>query len=103
MKFRFLPWTEDKWKSRNGHLLKYDKLEHFIRDFILLLSAALLFGLNAPVLGGWLAFILLWEVRDGLRPYDGKNIEGFSVKDVLAGLMGGFVSIIVYAMISSGK
>ncbi len=103
MKFRFLPWSEDDWKSTNGHLLKYDKLEHFLRDLILLLYAALWFGLSGLVLGLWLSFILLWEVRDGLRPYDGVNIEGFSIKDVLAGLMGGFTGIIIYAIIANGK
>ncbi len=103
MRLKFLPWNQDRWKSTNGHILKYDKLEHFIRDFIVLLAGALLFGLNGAVLGGWFLFIVLWEVKDGLRPYDGKNIEGFSWKDMLAGLMGGFAAIIVFAMTAADK
>ena len=83
---KFEKWSNDKWLSKNGTILPYDKLEH------LLLGALGMF-----ICIYWISFSLLtsliimeilgigWEIKDGLVPYDDKgNIEGFSWKDLIA-------------------
>lgn len=84
---KFLPWKDDHWNSRNGHVIRYDKIEHFLGSVILTAICAKLFG---PGYGSVLAFVcgILWEVKDGYVPYDGKHIEGFSWKDLIADAAG---------------
>ena len=87
---KFLPWKEDLWLSRNGNVLVYDKLEHFLIAAALMMLGVVFF----PTAEQWhvalavLALGVFKEVYDGVIPYDGEHIEGFSMKDVLADLAG---------------
>lgn len=79
-RIKFLKWRDDRWLSRSGYVLRYDKAEHFLRDMII----SVLFGMVVAVL-----FNLVWEWVDGTRPWaEGKGVEGFSFKDFIAGLLG---------------
>ena len=98
---KILPWNQDKWDSRQGSVLSWDKLEHFIRDFVILLALLIVFGFSPWVFAVWAAWIILYEVKDGIVPYDGKHIQGFSIKDALAGFIGGFFAVIVYVIAGS--
>jgi len=91
----FLDWHKDRWMSRNGSIFIYDKLEHFILG---ILGAAIL----CLFLGTWLVFLfgilasVLWEIKDGLLPYNEQgNIEGFSWKDLLAGIAGIIIGLLI--------
>lgn len=86
---KFLPWKEDLWFSKNGSVIKYDKLEHLAGSFLLCTLIAWPFG---PWWGAGAVFVLgfLWEMKDGFYPYDRKTgaIEGFSWKDLIADVLG---------------
>jgi hypothetical protein len=98
---KFLKWTDDKWLSRNGNVLPYDKLEHLLLNALGILILAYWIGLS--VLASLIILELLgiaWEIKDGLIPYNDKgNIEGFSWKDLIANnvglLMGGLFGYLV--------
>lgn len=106
---KFLPWSEDKWLSKNGHLFTYDKAEHALREFLLVY---ILFGIRhfLSIVPGWeihaLWVILIielagigWEIKDGLVPYDGVHIEGFSWKDLIANNIGLLVGYWIYSLV----
>lgn len=83
---KFEKWSDDKWLSKNGTILPYDKLEHFFLGalglliFIYLLSLSLIVSLVILESLG-----IAWEIKDGLIPYDKEgNVEGFSWKDLIA-------------------
>lgn len=86
---KFLKWLEDKWLSRNGTILPFDKLEHLILGAIGLLICIYLIGLSLV-----LSIVILellgigWEIKDGLLPNNTGNIEGFSWKDLIADNVG---------------
>jgi len=91
----------DKWWSKNGDLITFDKLEHIIREAVLTAFLALL---GAPV---WLAFILIeafgfgWEIRNGTKPYNpAGDIEGFSWLDIIANQIGIAITIIAWRLIA---
>lgn len=87
-KVYFKPWKKDKWLSKSGTILKYDKLEHFILAFILfwLWNFLPIEAWFAVVISWWIGFV--WECKDGLWAYDKINIEGFSWKDLIANTFG---------------
>ena len=95
------PWSEDKWFSTSGTIIKYDKVEHLILGFIGLFVTLLLI----PEIGGcifiWEVIALAWEAKDGFFPYgpDGK-IEGFSIKDFIADNAGFIIAIALYFIIT---
>jgi len=90
---KFLPWKKDTFASKNGYLLIYDKLEHFIRDAVV----SFIFGLAAALI-----FNIVWEWVDGTRPWAmGSDIEGFSFKDFLAGLAGALLVFIFTTRVGS--
>jgi len=87
---KFKKWSDDKWLSRNGSILPYDKLEHLLLGALGLLICTYLLGLSLP-----LSLILMeilgigWEIKDGLVPYNKKgDVEGFSWKDLIADNVG---------------
>jgi hypothetical protein len=87
---KFEKWSDDKWLSKNGTILPYDKLEHFFLGTLGLLICFYLLGFSLT-----LSFVILellgiaWEIKDGIVPYDDKgNIEGFSWKDLIADNIG---------------
>ncbi len=90
MKFRWLDWDKDKWFSRHGTIIPFDKIEHMIGSAIL----AYLFTLFLPVNWACLtAFAcgLLWEIKDGFlhwEVYGWWGGEGFSWKDLAADCLG---------------
>ncbi len=85
---KFLPWKQDKWLSKQGSILPYDKLEHFI---LALIGAYFLPYLAVAVIS------VLWEIKDGVVPYDDEgHIQGFSFKDLIADFAGIAVIVVIY-------
>ncbi|KPJ96627.1 MAG: hypothetical protein AMJ53_00070 [Gammaproteobacteria bacterium SG8_11] len=95
---KFLGWTDDKWLSKNGSIIQYDKLEH-----LLLAAFGSILGIfifNFPILPVILVLEILgilWEIKDGVVPYDKEKglIEGFSWKDFIADNAGILLGLIV--------
>ncbi len=88
---RFIPWHEDKWLSKQGNILVYDKLEHF-----LLTLTGTVVGAFISVKWAVIMVLLLglaWEIRDGYFSH------GFSWKDLLANLFGVLAGVLVYDLI----
>jgi len=98
---KFLKWSEDKWLSKNGTILPYDKLEHLLLGAFGLLSCIYLIGLS--LVQSVIILELLgigWEIKDGLLPNNTGNIEGFSWKDLIAdnvGFLVGFVFVNLFS------
>lgn len=102
----FLPWKKDKWLSENGTILKYDKPEHFILGIT---GIVLTYLWGAHIKAGpeyysntfvvWVIISILYEIGNGLIPYDGIHIEGFSWKDIIAGFMGILSGIFIFKLI----
>ncbi len=98
VRFRVLPWQQDKWSSSNGSFLsQYDKLEHF---GFAATGQALMIGLDRSGLVHSTAFrriklslmlISWWELKDSVvywEQYGHWGGEGFSFKDWFAGAGG---------------
>lgn len=84
---KLLPWKEDRWLSKNGSILPWDKAEHLLRDYAICNA----FGLFEAII-----FNLLWEFLDGVRPWrEDGGVEGFSIKDMLAGLAGAAIGYFI--------
>ena len=93
MNFKFLPWDQDHWFSKQGTIIQYDKLEHFILSVLgvvllvyvfdqeILFSSALIFMIG-----------IIWEIRDGVI----KNGQGFSKKDLMADFVGVLAALILF-------
>lgn len=91
----FLDWKKDSWFSKNGSLLVYDKLEHSLLGIIGAFILQFFFADWLLLLIGFIA-AFLWEIKDGLLPYDEQgNIEGFSWKDLLAGIAGIIIGLLI--------
>lgn len=103
---KWLPWKQDRWLSEHAYFLKYDKLEHLLSA---LFGTSVLFQAYAWVLEKFgdalivtsmLSDTWFWvpaittligvgkEMWDGLYPYNGVDIQGFSVKDLIANEVG---------------
>ncbi|MGH7595552.1 MAG: hypothetical protein ACREOI_04330 [bacterium] len=83
-------WAQDRWLSKGGTILPYDKLEHFLVYFLaaFLLSCKLA---EKTVIALLFAIGLLWEIKDALMPYEKYGWwggEGFSWKDLAANIVG---------------
>jgi len=83
--FKFMPWRADRWNSSDGWILKSDKAEHAIRDGFIFwalgktnLVGQYRFGVTTILATGW-------EIRDGFR---WRHTDGFSFKDLFAGIAG---------------
>lgn len=102
---RIVKWEDDKFDTREGSILPYDKLEHFILAalglFLLHYLTPYFFNNPSPPVAlftsnlFWQAmFIRLLgfanEVKDAFWPYDRANglIQGFSGVDVVANELG---------------
>lgn len=87
---KFKKWSDDKWLSRNGSILPYDKLEHFLLGALGMLICISWIGL--PLITSLIILEILgigWEIKDGLVPYGQKEeIDGFSWKDLIADNVG---------------
>lgn len=96
--FKVMSWKNDRWKSTDGILLKSDKLEHAIRD------GAIYYGCRELNLSAKTSLILttsfavVWEVRDG---FAWRKTDGFSSKDLLAGVAGQITSHFVRSLTTS--
>ncbi len=85
MKLKILPWDKDEWLSRQGTILPFDKLEHFLLALLCVLSGILLLKINPQVVITIVSLIGIgWEIKDGLIP----NSQGFSWKDLIADFAG---------------
>lgn len=90
MTYRWLKWSSDRWLSRNGTILPYDKAEHALVSAALTLIATILMPLAFACL--LVLFIgALWEQKDAVMPYEKYGWfggEGFSWKDLIADFVG---------------
>jgi len=86
IKWRTLPWAEDKFDSRwgSGIISQYDKMEHFT-----------CYTAATAALDDWklsLAIGIAWEIKDALIPYEKYGHfwggDGFSFKDLAANMVG---------------
>jgi len=83
-----MPWKYDRWLSTDGVVLRYDKLEHAVRD------GALFYLLSKTGTSNLVCFLVttavavVWEIRDG---FAWRETDGFSYKDLLAGSAGQIV------------
>lgn len=80
---KIIPWNRDKWLSREGSLLPYDKLEHLILALLGVIGGVLLLKvslLTTVMLIAALGFV--WEIKDGFYSH------GFSGKDFFADMAG---------------
>ena len=80
---KFIPWNRDKWLSREGTLIPFDKIEHFILGFLGIIIGILLIGIHPEIIIiiGVIAAVG-WEIKDGIFSY------GFSWKDLIADVVG---------------
>lgn len=107
-------WHEDRWTSMIGSPFRHpDKLGHFAAHFVI---TYLMILLGWPILYAFLSDLIInltVEIVDGTRPrrklsfrrhmdfvvfvsqadYEAETIEGFSIKDFLAGLIGSVAAI----------
>jgi VanZ family protein len=92
---RWLKWKDDSFFSKQGMIIRYDKLEHLLGcfglTFILIIFS--MFTEMSILIPGIVTFIagLLWEVKDGYLDWEKYNRwggEGFSWKDLIANLVG---------------
>lgn len=98
VKVKFIEWQEDKWLSREGSVLPFDKIEHFLLGIILALAILLVFSAHTPEypVGKatiwdflWFSFFAVgWEIKDGLVPLKSGRVQGFSWKDLIADYAG---------------
>ena len=93
---KLLEWKKDKWNSKHGDVLPYDKVEHFIRDGIITLIGLFVFEELRYAVIVSIGFNILYEVYNGYVPYDGEHIQGFSIKDFLAGITGTILTLALY-------
>lgn len=96
----FKPWHKDKWLSKSGTVIKYDKLEHLILATLLFWfwNAMPILWWCAAGITWWIGFV--WEVKDGIHAYDGINVEGFSWKDLIANTAGIALGYLIYLNVS---
>ena len=94
---KFIEWNKDKWLSKEGSILPWDKLEHFILALsgVFFICGFLKLDIIGIVGVSVLTFLLglLWEIRDGLQGY------GFSWKDFIADILGIFIAILLLGVI----
>lgn len=83
--FKFIPLKYDRLWSEDGLIIKFDAVEHAIRD------GAIFWGLGKfGVSDKWrfgitTAGAIGWEIRDG---FHWRHTDGFSWKDLFAGMAG---------------
>jgi hypothetical protein len=95
---KFLNWSNDKWLSKNGSILPYDKLEHFLLAIFGVILGIFIFNFPIfPVVLVLEILAILWEIKDGIVPYDKEKglMEGFSWKDLIADNMGILLGILI--------
>ena len=91
-------FANDKWNSRQGFIIAYDKLEHFLGSFVLAYFLSLWVN---PLLSAMTTFTLgfLWEIKDAFYPYEVYGIlggDGFSYKDLAADYIGAMLYLCLY-------
>ncbi len=85
MKLKILPWEKDEWLSKQGTILPFDKLEHFLIALIGVLVGVFLLNLIPHLVIIVITFLGIgWEIRDGLI----TSGQGFSWKDLFADFAG---------------
>lgn len=83
--FKFIPLKYDQLWSEDGLIIKFDAVEHAIRD------GAIFYGLGRLGLsdkwrfGVTTGFSVAWEIRDG---FAWRKTDGYSWKDLAAGIAG---------------
>ncbi|MFQ5584819.1 MAG: hypothetical protein ACE5GL_10325 [Calditrichia bacterium] len=96
---KILDWNKDKWFSRNGSIIPFDKLEHFLLGLIGMIAGISLLGFSAITTFIFLELVAIgWEMKDGIVPAKGY-IEGFSLKDLFAdnlGFLAGYLLILLF-------
>jgi hypothetical protein len=108
MKFRI---AKDKWFSKeytfsNKGLSSYDKFQHFIGGVVATLLLTFFFTVPLALTGSML-FWFLWEVKDGIIPWEARPVtkwpilynwggDGFSWRDMIAAWAGALSAFAVY-------
>lgn len=96
MQFRFFDWNSDKWDSKEGSIIPYDKIEHMIRDGVIFFLLVQLFSMSiTAAMITTTSFAIIYEIKDGIF---WQKTGGFSIKDVIAGLIGQLIMLILFAM-----
>jgi VanZ family protein len=95
-------WAHDRWLSKGGTILPYDKLEHFLIYFLAGFLLSFKFAAEIVIILLF-AIGLLWEIKDALMPYEKYGWwggEGFSWKDLIANIIGIALGLALRSMIS---
>lgn len=83
-------FAKDRWDSKDGLLIPYDKVEHFLSYFTLTVFLSF-FATPAAVFVALLVAGVVWEIKDAIVSYRRNPFwggDGFSWKDLLANLAG---------------
>ncbi len=77
---KFILCDEDKWLSKEGTILPYDKLEHFLLSFFGMVIGIFLLKFSPMATALLIAIIGIgWEIKDGIKEPDSHgNVQGFS-------------------------
>jgi hypothetical protein len=96
---KFLKWSKDHWLSKHGNILVFDKLEHFLFSAVFVIGCVRFLGFDLySTLALGQVFGVLKEASDGIRPYDGENIQGWSWKDLIANNAGFLVAWLILSL-----
>ena len=96
--FKFYPWSKDRWLSRDGSILPWDKVEHLILGLILIVVIrAVAHGVWWTDLGLFSVVAVGWEIRDGLMSH---QTGGFSWKDLIADYVGYALGLALYFVVN---
>lgn len=90
--------AQDAWNTRDGFLIKLDKLEHAAGSFLLYTNFRIL-GMGEKSFGNVLFLGLLWEIKDSLydwETYGSWGGDGFSEKDLIANTVGILASALIW-------
>lgn len=116
---RFVKWEDDRLDSKQGSVLVYDKLEHFMLAFAGVLLFYYLtpyfFANPSPPIDVFSSNLFVQvmlvriigifnEVKDALVPYDKEKglIQGFSIVDLLANEIG-LVTAVYFILFLKGE
>lgn len=83
-------FAKDRWDSKDGLLIPYDKVEHFLSYFALTIFLSFFAGPPAVFVALLVAGVV-WEVKDAIVSYRRNPFwggDGFSWKDLLANFAG---------------
>ncbi|MDD2869651.1 hypothetical protein [Neomegalonema sp.] len=93
--------AKSHWASKNGTLLVYDKIEHFLCGFILFVILWCKWD-TIPALLGVIFVGFMWEIKDGFMPWEKYGFwggEGFCWKDLVSTVAGALLGVLIDAVL----